>query len=43
MAVSFPMSSNPSLHAYVAISPVELLAMFATPLVGCVGAEHVAA
>ena len=40
MAVSFPMSSNPSLHVYVALSPVELPVTFTSPLVGAVGYEH---
>ena len=40
VAVSFPMSSNPSLHVYVALSPVELPVTFTSPLVGAVGYKH---
>ena len=42
VAVLFPISSNPSLHVYVAISPVELPVKVAPPFVGFVGAGHVA-
>ena len=40
VAVLVPMSSNPSLHVYVAVSPVELPVTFTSPLVGAVGYEH---
>ena len=40
MAVSFPMSSNPSLHVYVELSPVELPVTFTSPLDGTVGYKH---
>ena len=40
VAVSFPMSSNPVSHVYVAISPVELPVSVTCPFTGPLGSGH---
>ena len=40
VATAFPMSSNPVLQEYVAVSPTELPADVTAPLLGLLGLEH---